>query len=145
MLVVDDEPEILAVLTAAFRRALPEVTVVTAPSGEAALARLAERPFDLVLSDNLMPGMSGIDFLARARDVRPDATRVLMTGHPEADLAIRGLNERLLTRFLTKPFRPVEVAEVVRGLLDERRARAQQERAFAHSIDVLRRQVVPPA
>ena len=136
---MDDEPEIRATLAATFRRALPGVDVVTAESGEAGLRALQDRPFDLILSDHCMPGMRGLDFLARARDLQPGSARVIMTAHPEMDLAERGLNEDILQRFLTKPFRPREVVATVTALLALRQGRLMQEQAFARSFDLARR------
>ena len=150
ILVVDDEPEIRAILAATFRRALPELEVVTAESGEAGLTAVKGRAFDLILSDHQMGGMGGLDFLARVRDLQPEGVRVLMTAHPEMDLAVRGVNEHILARFLTKPFRSKEVVAVVSGLLEERRARRMQQHAFSRSMDLLGRkagetQGAPPA
>lgn len=145
LLVVDDEPEIRATLVAAFRRVLPHVRVVTAEDAEDALERLADQKFDLVLSDHCMPGMQGLDFLARAKDMQPGCSRVLMTGHPELTLAVRGINDRVLDRFLTKPFRPLEAASMIGALLEERAERQLQERAFSRSFDLLQRKLAAPA
>lgn len=139
VLIVDDEPEIRATLSATFRRALPEVEVVTAESGEAGLRVLRDRLFDLVLSDHCMPGMAGLDFLAQARDLQPESVRVLMTAHPEMDLAVRGVNDRILQRFLTKPFRPKEVVAVVHDLLGESRGRILQKQGFQRTLSLLQR------
>lgn len=145
ILIVDDEPEIRATLAATFRRALPGVEVTTAENGLAGLEALRSRAFDLVLSDHQMPGMGGLDLLAHARDLQPESVRVLMTGYPELDLAMRGLNEKILERFLTKPFRAMDVAALATSLLEERRARRMQGEAFRRSMELLRRRVGEPA
>lgn len=139
VLIVDDEPEIRATLAATFRRALPDVEVVTAEDGESGLEVLRARSFDLVLSDHCMPGMGGLDLLAHARELQPESVRVLMTAHPELDLVVRGKNEVLLQRFLTKPFRPREVVGVVQDLLGERRSRLMKEQAFQRSLALAQR------
>lgn len=139
VLIVDDEPEILLTLEASFRRHLPNVQVYTALGSAPALRILEDRPVDLILSDYRMPGMAGIDLLALARRLRPGVMGVMMTAYPEIDVAIRGVNERLVQRFLTKPFKAREVVEAVSELLEQRRAEQMREQAFARSQEVLRR------
>jgi CheY-like chemotaxis protein len=77
ILVVDDEPSVL--MTMAANLELDGFTVVEASSGEQALELFAAQPFDLVLSDIRMPGMSGLDLLRRLRELKSDAAVVLMT------------------------------------------------------------------
>jgi response regulator RpfG family c-di-GMP phosphodiesterase len=115
--------------------------VVTAEDGEAGLTVLRARPFDLVLSDHCMPGMGGLDLLAHARAIQPESLRVLMTAHPEMDLVLRGKNEVLLQRFLTKPFRPKEVVAVVQELLAQRRGHLLKEQAFQRSMALVQRRM----
>lgn len=143
ILLVDDEPEILATLSALLRRAMPRAEIRTAGGAEEGLRLVTDRAFDVVMSDHRMPGVTGIEFLRRVRDVRPDTIRILMTAYPEMDLAIRGLNERIVDRFVTKPFHGRDVVEAVTTLIEARQTRLLQEHAFARSFDVLRRQVMP--
>ncbi len=81
ILLVDDEAHILSALQRAMRR--EPWTVLTADSGSAALAVLAKQHVDLIVSDQKMPGMSGLDLLARARSLQPDAASILITGWTE--------------------------------------------------------------
>lgn len=144
VLIVDDEPEILLTLEATFRRAMPDVEIVTALGSAPALRVLEERPVDLILSDHRMPGITGIDLLALARRLRPDAVGVMMTGHPELEVAVRGVNERLLARLLTKPFKAREVVATVSALLEERQAARMREQAFSRSFDLAARRADGP-
>jgi len=101
ILFVDDEPAVLEALAVNLRRGFD---VVTANSGQAGLEHLqAESDFAVVVSDMRMPKMDGATFLARAREIAPDAVRILLTGHADLDAAIKAVNHGQLFRFLTKP------------------------------------------
>jgi CheY-like chemotaxis protein len=101
VLFVDDEPAVLEMLALNLRRAFE---VVTAASGDAALEQLrAQSDFAVVMSDMRMPKMDGATFLDHAREIAPDATRILLTGHADLEAAIRAVNHGQLFRFLTKP------------------------------------------
>lgn len=143
VLIVDDEPGILASLAVSLRRRLPGVEVRTAASAEEAMELLARERFDVVLSDQRMPGMQGMDFLAHLRAHVPRAGRVMMTAYPEMDLAVRGLNEVGLEHLLQKPFSMTEAVGVVGKLLEERHVRAQRQRAFARTVSQLARTAFP--
>ena len=101
VLCVDDEPQILAGLSVSLRR---RYEVLPAASGAEALAVLASRPdVAVVVSDMRMPVMDGAAFLAKAKDVAPDAVRMLLTGYTDIDAAMNAVNQGQIFRFLTKP------------------------------------------
>jgi CheY-like chemotaxis protein len=101
LLLVDDEPAVLEALSLNLRR---NFEVVTAPSGVDGLEYLsAESDFAVVLSDMRMPKMDGATFLSRAREIAPDAVRILLTGQADLDAAIKAINQGQIFRFLTKP------------------------------------------
>lgn len=139
ILVVDDEPEIRSTLAGTLRRAMPHLRVLTAENAEEGLRILADHQVDLILSDHRMPGMSGIEFLVEARRRQPSAARVIMTAHPETDVVVRGINDAMLGRFLTKPFRTADVVATLRQVLDERHAGLLKEAAFARAMFLLQR------
>lgn len=111
ILFVDDEPGVLA----AARRIFYDqpVSVVTAGSGEEALGILQNHPVAVIVSDNMMPGMSGIQFLERARDLVPDTIRVLLTGYADVQAAIDAINRGGVYRFLTKPWNNEQLLRTV--------------------------------
>lgn len=129
VLVVDDETAICEAL----RRALARrgLRALEAYSAEQALDVLARERVDLIISDHKMPGMTGLQFLARAREIAPEVPRVLMTAYPETDLAIEGTNVARIARFLTKPFKLDEAMRLVQELLDK----ALEERARAAALE----------
>jgi response regulator RpfG family c-di-GMP phosphodiesterase len=102
ILCVDDEPHILESLRDTLHR---KFEVRTATSGAEGLVELSEEPdqYTVVMSDMRMPGMSGAVFLREARNVAPDATRILLTGYADLEAAVSAVNEGQLYRFLTKP------------------------------------------
>lgn len=107
ILCVDDEEQVLAGLDMLLGR---RFAVVTATSGAEGLHKLEEFPdIEVIISDMRMPGMDGAAFLRTAREVAPDATRILLTGQAELGSAIAAINEGQIFRFLTKPCPPSEL------------------------------------
>ena len=104
LLLVDDEEEYVQSLAKALRRRGMDVS--TASSGTEALARLTRQVVDVAVLDVKMPGMDGVDLLARIREQYPHTEVILLTGHPTMDLALAGM-ERGAFDYLLKP-QPVE-------------------------------------
>lgn len=138
VLLLDDEPEILASLVAGLRRARPDWVVETFSSGEDALLAAGEIEHDLVVSDYRMPAMDGVTFLTRHSQRWPDTVRILLTGYPDEHLAIRGINEAHVSAFLVKPASVVKLLELAEPKVDERRAARARDRAFERAGSYLR-------
>ncbi len=102
ILFVDDEPSVLHAVRRIF--ADDALEVIVAASGEEALKIIRERAVSVIISDNMMPGMTGIEFLERSRAVSPDSVRVLLTGYSDVHAAIDAINRGAVYRFLTKPW-----------------------------------------
>lgn len=101
VLFVDDEPNLLANFRRLLRR---QFDVHTADSGRQALEMIVNNgPFTVIVSDLSMPGMDGIQLLARAGEIAPDTVRILLTGQASIDVAIEAVNTGSVFRFLTKP------------------------------------------
>lgn len=104
ILVVDDEPNVLEGLSLHLLR---KYNVLTATSGADALAVIAEEGrISVILSDLRMPEMDGARFLSQAREIAPDAVRLLLTGHADVDGAMRAINDGGVFKVLTKPCPP---------------------------------------
>lgn len=118
VLLVDDEEYILTSL----RRLLmdeKDVDVVTAGSGEEGLELLPELVnLGVIVSDQRMPGMSGAEFLEKARLVRPDAVRIILTGYADVSAAVDAINRGGAWRYLTKPWNNEELAQTIRDAVE---------------------------
>lgn len=116
LLLVDDEIRILSSLQRALRR--EGYDIVTADSAREALRLIADGPFDLILSDHKMPGMSGIELFERAEALRPRVPKILITGWTEATSASE--LERLgICAMLPKPWDDAELKATLRKALAE--------------------------
>jgi response regulator RpfG family c-di-GMP phosphodiesterase len=113
LLVVDDEAVIIEALTATL--AGEGYDVATANDAPAALRLVEDREFALVLTDQRMPQMTGLELLARVQQIQPDATRVLMTGVLDLATIIDCINKGELYRFIVKPWLREELLATVRN------------------------------
>ena len=117
VLVVDDEMEVQALLQTALSRWGYTVLGATSPSEALRLAGRHPTPIDLLVTDMVMPEMSGAVLAERLSALHPDMATLFMSGY--ADYAAESIPEgRARTGFLQKPFGPDTVARVVRNLLD---------------------------
>jgi response regulator RpfG family c-di-GMP phosphodiesterase len=114
VMVVDDEPMVAAALCNFLELETP-YRVLTHTSAAAALEALAVEAVDVIVSDYMMPGMDGITFLRRARELRPLTTRVLLTGYADKENAIRAINEAGLYYYLEKPWSNDQLKIVIRN------------------------------
>jgi len=110
VLFVDDEPRVTSALKAIFRR---EYEVSVANSGADALVQLAAKQFDVVVSDQRMPGMLGNELLAKISKLYPQTMRILLTGFMDKKAIVDSINEGEVYRFINKPWRNDEMREVV--------------------------------
>lgn len=118
ILFVDDEENILSSLVRLFRK--EDYEVLTATSGADGLKIMESRDISLVISDHRMPGMTGVDFLARVKDISPDTIRIMLTGYADLEAAISAINKGEVYRFISKPWNDEELKLTVRQSLDYR-------------------------
>lgn len=123
ILFVDDEERILRSLAMQFRRTYQ---VYTESDPQKALELLRREPVQIVVSDQRMPQMTGAELLARAREIRPDCLRILLTGYSDLDAAVEALNSGGIFRYLAKPWDQQEMAFTLRQAAEiaERQAQA---------------------
>ncbi|MBO6752951.1 MULTISPECIES: response regulator [Spongiibacter] len=110
ILFVDDEPRILVALKALFRSSYE---VCTANSGADAVALLKEKDFDVIVSDQRMPEMTGVEVLRSARELRPRAIRVLLTGYSDLSAILGAINDGEIFRFINKPWSNNDLRETI--------------------------------
>ncbi len=119
VLYVDDEAANLVVFTAGLRGSVP---VVTAQSGAAALELMRKQEIAVLVADQRMPGMSGVDLLDAVRTEFPDTVRILMTAYSDLEAAIDAINRGHIDLYLRKPWEPVELRQVLVGAVERYRA-----------------------
>lgn len=119
VLCVDDDERVLR----AYRRHLDtDFHIDTAISPFDALRMVDEEgPYAVVISDHLMPGMTGIDFLKRVEEVAPDSVRMMLTGCGDYDTALTAINDGRIFRFLSKPSSPATLRKALNAGLEQYR------------------------
>lgn len=115
VLFVDDEPRILTALRMIFRN---DYEVLTADGGAAAIEVLKSRAVDVVVSDQRMPGVTGVEVLSAARELHPRAVRMLLTGYSDLQAVIASVNEGEIFRFVSKPWLNGELRATLAAAVD---------------------------
>ena len=117
LLVVDDEPAVLHSVHDLLRL---DYQVITRLDGPSALQVLETEPgINVVMSDQRMPGMSGVELLRRAKTIRPEATRLLFTAYADLKAVVDAINQGAVYRYITKPWDPEELQTVVRQAVEK--------------------------
>lgn len=114
ILVVDDEPRALELLVRSLRRV---GEVVTASSADAAQALHAGQPFDLVVSDQRMPGSSGVELLSRIAESDENIGRILLTGYTDLETSVEAINRGRVHAYLHKPCATPDLMATVSAVL----------------------------
>ena len=126
ILVVDDEEAILETMTFTFE---DDYEVLTSSSARDALALLErEGPVAVVISDQRMPEMTGVEFLARVFALHPTTVRIILTGFADMDAIIRAINDGHVYAYITKPWEPDQLKQVVRRAVDHHALAVENER-----------------
>ena len=117
--IVDDEEMVLTSLRS-FLLLETDYEVETFTSPEDAIITLRDKPLDLVISDYLMPGMTGIEFLLEMKKIHPFATRILLTGYADKENAIKAINEVGLYQYVEKPWNNDDLKLTIENGLERR-------------------------
>ncbi len=134
VLLLDDEPKVLSGLKRALRKEPYELLCAT--TAEEAFAILRERPIDVVISDQDMPGMPGTAFLAKVRERYPSTCRLMLTGKATLDVALQAINDDAVRQFFTKPCDPATLAQSIRNLIKEKTLEQALERARQRELEL---------
>ena len=129
LVVVDDEPDVLRTLHDLFRLEYRVLTFGRAVEALAALRTLDD--VAVILSDQRMPEMTGVQFLEQARQIQPDATRLLVTGFADIRAVIDAINLGNIARYLSKPWDTDELVAVVRVAVEQHDLIVEKNRLMA--------------
>ena len=143
LLLVDDEPGVLKALTRVFRQEAYQV--LTAADAAEGLARLREQTIHLVISDYMMPGMNGADFLKQVKALSPDTLRIMLTGHADTGAVMGAINDGAVYKFILKPWNDDDLRVTVALALEQfdlvrrNRALASENSRKSKEIEALAR------
>ena len=126
ILFVDDEVNILKALQRLLRT--EDMNVLCASRAAEALELLEKHPTQVVVTDQRMPEMSGVDFLAHVRERQPDIVRMMLTGYTEMKVAVDAINRGEIYRLITKPWNDDELRATVRQAFDHADLKAEIKR-----------------
>lgn len=123
ILIVDDEPANLRALERLFAE---RYSVITATSGEQGLLLLDTHNVALIISDQRMPGMTGIEFLKKAAELRASTVRMLLTGYTDVDALVESINSGVVYRYITKPWSNSDMLQSVQRAVEHYESRRKQ-------------------
>jgi DNA-binding NtrC family response regulator len=124
VVIVDDEEMVLTSLST-YLALETEYEVATFTSAGLALEHIQKHDVGVIISDFLMPEMDGITFLARARELRPDVPRVILTGYADKENAIKAINQVGLYQYVEKPWDNDELRLIIRNALEKKQLMAK--------------------
>lgn len=115
ILYVDDEEDNLTVFYSTFRR---EYNILTAKSGKEAIEILREKEVHLIITDQRMPEMTGIEFLETVIPKYPDCIRMILTGFSDIEAIIQAINKGRVYRYITKPWNKDELRQTINNAIE---------------------------
>lgn len=122
ILLVDDESDNLDALERLFRK---KFEVLKALGGKEALGLLDDHSPAVIISDQRMPEMSGVDFLKKSINTHPDAIRILLTGYTDIESVISAINSGQIYKYVTKPWDPVDLLNTVEKACEKYELRSE--------------------
>ena len=139
ILLVDDDQEILDTFSRLLRKQFKIDTALEAKEGLIAVSKGG--PYAVIVSDMRMPGMDGIQFLTRVKEVAPNTVRIMLTGNADMNTAVQAVNEGSIFRFLNKPCSPEAFTNALSAGVEQYRLitaeRELLEKTLSRSIKVL--------
>lgn len=124
LLIVDDQHEILNTLRRMFQK---DYRVLTASDGREGLDQLKKEQVAVILSDQRMPNMDGVTFLRESMKIQPGAIRLLITGYADIDATIEAVNQAKIFQYISKPFEPEDLRQVVNNAMEHYRLARRNE------------------
>lgn len=112
ILFIDDEPHILHSMKLAFRNEKLKLFLANTP--DKALDIIRKEEISVIISDNMMPGINGVDLLSKAKNISPHSIRILLTGDCDEDCMLKSINVANIFKFIKKPFRAKSIITIVK-------------------------------
>lgn len=137
ILIIDDEKEILRSLTLTFE---DDYEVFTASNGIEALAILVQHHIALVISDQRMPEMTGVEFLERSIHTHPQMIRIILTGYTDTGALIQAINQGRIYQYVTKPWNRQELKTLVKRALESYDLALENQRLL-HALQIANAQL----
>ncbi len=131
VLIVDDQVELLHSIQRLLRR---EFDVEIASSGKEGMARLKEKSFAVIVSDQRMPEMDGVTFLTHAKALQPEAIRILLTAYADIEATIAAVNQAQIFQYIAKPFEPDDFRQILRAAVEHYRL-VQQNKKLQQELE----------
>jgi DNA-binding NtrC family response regulator len=132
LLVVDDEEIVLAALRELLRQQGYAVSTATDPV--AALELLRQHSFAVVLTDQQMPRLTGLEFLAEVKKAQPDASRILITAVLNLNTVIDAINKAEIFRFVLKPWQRDELLQTIQNAVERHQALRRDQRLLEETL-----------
>ncbi len=132
ILLIDDEKEVVNALKRTLGMKGYEILATTMP--KEAISWIENERIDLIICDQQIPEMSGVDILAYSKKYQPEAIRILITGYADLNIAVAAINEGKIYHYISKPWNNAELNRIVREGLDKKR-KQKQDAAKAQSDD----------
>lgn len=126
LLLVDDEPNIINALKRTLRR--DGYQIVTANSAAEGLNLLAEHNIGVIVSDQRMPLMTGVDFLRKVKELYPRTLRMVLSGYTDLESVTSAINEGAIYRFMTKPWDDEQIRNNIRQAFEHHEMEQQNQR-----------------
>jgi len=136
VLYVDDEPLALETFRLQFKE---DFAIHTAQNGEEAMRILRENEIAVVLTDQRMPRLSGVELLKRVKEEHPDTVRMLMTAYSDMDVVIEAINQGNVYRYLTKPYNEDDLRNAIRQGIETFYLIQERERLEAEKVETAKR------
>jgi DNA-binding NtrC family response regulator len=125
ILAVDDEPANLRMLERLFHK---DYRVLSAFGGQEALEILRREEVALIITDQRMPGMTGTELLKASMQTRPDVAKIILTGYTDPEALIEAINTTRVYKFISKPWEPAKLKEIVdEAIREHRKSLAQKQ------------------
>jgi signal transduction histidine kinase len=135
LLIIDDEVEITKSLVRQFRK---KYKVFTTTNAEDGFKILEKENVQVILSDQRMPGMTGVEFFTKIKDKYPEVLKLIITGFSDVEAVIGAINDGQVFRYVTKPWNPVELDSILNEAF-EKSDLISQNRELMHNLRELNR------